>query len=219
MSLLLVSSPLRLCVLGTKTKMAARLGNFRSAFGKVNQINNMFLPQFENLKQRKLGRSAINIFTDYKAVFKDFYLQAKEKPFRFLTALATFGGLYYIYEHNPDVNSYEDTLLESSNELLQISHLIRNPASDSYVQNLLKFRNQERLRIQSLGLLSLVWVSEFGPGCDLYEKHCYYTQPRWKTFPQKVIDVGFLGHWLFLEKAMKDFDVNEAELADCPPDT
>ena len=199
--------------------MAARLKSVKSAFSKVNRINNMFLPQFENLKQRKLGRSAINIFVDYKAVFKDFCHQAKEKPFRSLTALAALGSLYYVYEQNPDVNSYEDTVLEYANELLQISHLIRNPSSDNYVQKILKFRSQERIRIQSFGIFSLVWVAEFGPDCDLYEKHCYYTQPRWKAFPQKVIDVGFLGHWYNLEKAMKDYDVNEAELADCPSDT
>ena len=199
--------------------MAARLKSVKSAFSKVNRINNMFLPQFENLKQRKLGRSAINIFVDYKAVFKDFFHQAKEKPFRSLTALAALGSLYYVYEQNPDVNSYEDTVLECANELLQISHLIRNPSSDNYVQKILKFRSQERIRIQSFGIFSLVWVAEFGPDCDLYEKHCHYTQPRWKAFPQKVIDVGFLGHWYNLEKAMKDYDVNEAELDDCPSDT
>lgn len=202
-----------------KIKMAARLKGLKSAFGKVNRINNMFLPQFENIKQRKLGRSAINIFVDYKTVFKEFFQHAKEKPFRSLTTLAGLGGLYYIYQQNPDVNSYDDAVVECANELLQISHLIRNPSSDDYVQKILKFRNQERIRIQSFGLLSLVWVSEFGPDCDLYEKHCYYTQPRWRGFPQKVMDVGFLGHWYFLEKAMKDYDVNEAEFADCPPDT
>ena len=196
--------------------MAARL---RSAFGRVNRINNMFLPQFESLKQRKLGRSAYNVFTDYKLVFKDSYEYVKEKPFRSVTTLAALAGLYFVYEHNPDVNSYEDAVLECANELLQISHLIRNPASDNYVQNILKYRNQERLRIQSFGILSLVWVSEFGPGCDLYEKQCEYVQPRWKTFPERLIDIGILGHWYFLERAMKDYDVNEAELANCPLDT
>ena len=197
-------------------KMAARL---RSAFRNVNRINNMFLPQFENLKQRKLGRSAYNVFTDYKLVFKELYQNMKAKPFRSACTLASLGGLYYVYEQNPDVNSYEDAVLECSNELLQISHLIRNPNSDSYVQNILKYRNQERLQIQTFGFLSLVYVTEFGPGCDLYEKHCEYVQPRWKTFPERVIDVGILGHWFFLERAMKDYDVNEAELANCPPDT
>ena len=179
----------------------------------------MFLPQFENLKQRKLGRSAYNIFVDYKAVFKDSYLYVKEKPLRSAATSGVLLGLYYLYHENPDVNSYEDALLECSNELLQLSHLIRNPSSDNYVQKLLKYRNQERIRVQSFGILSLVWVSEFGPSCDLYEKHCEYVQPRWNSFPQRMIDVGILGHWYFLEKAMIDYDVNEAELADCPPDT
>lgn len=196
--------------------MAARL---RSAFRNVNRVNNMFLPQFENLKQRKLGRSAYNVFVDYKAVFVDFCQYAKKKPIRSATTLATLLGLYYVYEQNPDVNSYEDAVLECANELLQISHLIRNPSSDNYVQKLLKYRSQERIRIQSFGILTLVSVAEFGPSCDLYENHCEYVQPRWTTFPQRVIDIGILGHWYCLEKAMIDYDVNEAELANCPPDT
>ena len=199
-----------------QNKMAARV---KSAFRNVNRINNMFLPQFENLKQRKIGKSAYNVFVDYKAVFKEFFQHAKEKPFRSATTLATLLGLYYVYEKNPGVNSYEDSVLDCANELLQISHLIRKPSSDNYVQGILKYRNQERIKIQSFGFLSLVWVSEFGPSCDLYEKHCEYVQPRWRTFPQRVIDIGILGHWWYLEKAMKDYDINEAELADCPPDT
>lgn len=34
-----------------------------------------------------------------------------------------------------------------------------------------------------------------------------------------VNDMGLVGHWYFLEKAMKNYDVNEAKLADCLPDT
>lgn len=196
--------------------MAARV---RTAFRNVNRINNMLLPQFENLKQRKLGRSAYNVFVDYKAVFVDFCQYVKKKPLRSATTLATLLGLYYIYEENPGTNSYEDAVLECSNDLLQLSHLIRNPSSDNYVRKLLKYRSQGRIRIQSFGLLSVAYVSEFGPSCDLYENHCKYVQPRWNTFPQRVIDIGILGHWYFLEKAMKDYDINEAELANCPPDT
>ena len=199
--------------------MAIYLRSARNALGKMNRVNNMFLPQFENIKQRKLGRSVINIFVDYKAVFTDFYHQAKRKPARFLSMLTTLGGFYYLYGQNPGVNSYDDAVLECASELLQISHLIRNPSSDSYVQEILNFRNQGRIRIQSLGLFSIVWVSEFGPECDLYERHCYYTQPRWTSFPQRVIDIGFLGHWYCLEKAMIDYDMNESELAHCPSDT
>ena len=195
--------------------MAAQVKN---VFRKVNRVNNMLLPQFENLKQRKLGKKAYTVFVDYKTVFKEFYRHSKEKPLRSLSTLATLLGLYYVYDKNPDAESYHDAVLGCANELLQLSHLIRNPSSDKYVQQILEFQNQRRLRVQSLGLLSVVWVSEFGPHCDLYEKHCPYVQPRWFTLPQRIIDVGFHGRWFFLDKAMKDYDVNEAELADCPPD-
>lgn len=57
----------------------------------------------------------------------------KVKFFCLFCILVFFGGFYYVYEQNLDVNFYEDVVLECFNELLQISYLIRNLNLDSYV--------------------------------------------------------------------------------------
>lgn len=196
--------------------MAAHLKGMREVFSKANRVNNLLMPQFETLKQAKIGRSAFNVVTDYATVFKDFAKGIRDSPFRAVVKLSALGFVYFVYHENPNEQSYVDGLIENANDLLQLSDLIRNPKSDQYIQELISYRNQGRLRRKSFGLFSLIMMGEYGEQCDLYNAKCYYLQPRWNQLWKQVVDVGFLGHWYFLEKAMKDYDINEAEFVNCP---
>lgn len=198
-----------------KSNMAAGV---RSFLRRVNRINDTLLPQFENLKQRKLGRSAYNVYFDYKTVFKESIIYVKRKPFKSALSFAGVGTVCYVYDKNPDEQSFTDTLMESANKLLQLSDLIRNPTSCSSVQRVLKLHSEGRLRRQSLGLFSIVLEQPLSASCDLYENHCTYVQPRWSSLWSRVVDVGMMGHWFMLERSMVDYDVNEEELLDCPED-
>ncbi|EDO34419.1 predicted protein [Nematostella vectensis] len=184
----------------------------RNALRTANKINDALLPQFENLKQRKIGRSAFAVYVDYKAVFVDFFKGARSKPLRTSLGLGLLGFGYVVYLNNPDDDSYNDTLLDNANELLQVGERIRNPSSDVYTQEMLQLFYQGKLRRQSFGLFSLMMQTEFGKDCDLYEKHCYYTKTRWVDLWKYVRDFGILGHWYKLETAMIDYDVNQEDL-------
>ena len=190
----------------------------REVLRKANRVNNLFMPQFETLKQAKIGQSAFNVVTDYAMVFKDFVKGIRDRPFRAAVKLSALGAVYFVYHENPDEQSYIDGLIENSNDLLQLSDLIRNPKSDHYIQELISYQNQGRLSRKNFGLFSLITVDEYGKDCDLYNTKCYYLQPRWHQLWKQVVDVGVLRHWYFLEKAMKNYDINEEELANCPPD-
>lgn len=190
----------------------------RKVLQTANRVNNTLLPQFENLKQRKLGKSAFNIYVDYKNVFVDFLKGVKDRPLKSVVQLGLVGAGYLIYRHNPDENTYYDTLMENSLELLQINSNIRNPDSDSYTQSIQKLYNQGRLQRQGFGLFSLMLLKDYGKDYDGYERHCYYTKTRWVYLWKQVIDIGAMGHWYYLEKSMTDFDINYEELKDCPDD-
>lgn len=190
----------------------------RKVLQTANRVNNTLLPQFENLKQRKLGKSAFNIYVDYKNVFVDFLKGVKDRPLKSVIQLGLVGAGYLIYRHNPDENMYYDTLMENSLELLQINSNIRNPDSDSYTQSIQKLYNQGRLQRQGFGLFSLMLLKDYGEDYDGYERHCYYTKTRWVYLWKQVIDIGAMGHWYYLEKSMTDFDINYEELKDCPDD-
>lgn len=190
----------------------------RKVLQTANRVNNTLLPQFENLKQRKLGKSAFNIYVDYKNVFVDFLKGVKDRPLKSVVQLGLVGAGYLIYRHNPDENIYYDTLMENSLELLQINSNIRNPDSDSYTQSIQKLYNQGRLQRQGFGLFSIMLLKDYGKDYDGYERHCYYTKTRWVYLWKQVIDIGAMGHWYYLEKSMTDFDINYEELKDCPDD-
>lgn len=196
--------------------MAAR--GVKKVFQQVNRVNDVLLPQFENLKQRKLGRSAYNVFVDYKAVFVDFAKGVIKKPLKSATCFAGLGGVYGTYRFNPDERVYVDLMLSNANDLLQVSKTIRNPVSDTYTQDILKLYYEGRLKRQSFLLFSVMLVEDFSRHSDSYEKHCYYTKPRWIYLWKQVIDVGILGHWVNLEKSMDNYDINSQELIAFPDD-
>lgn len=84
------------------------------------------------------------------------------------------------------------------------------------MQSLLKFRNEGRLRHLSLGVLTLVYYTDFDPDVALYEAQCSNLSVPWREFPQRVLDVGFAGRWWNLNSKMKDYDVNEGEFQHLP---
>ncbi|XP_031552996.1 mitochondrial import inner membrane translocase subunit Tim29-like [Actinia tenebrosa] len=190
----------------------------RKVLQTANRVNNTLLPQFESLKQHRLGKSAYNIYVDYKNVFVDFLKGIKKRPLKSMVQFGLVGVGYLVYRHNPDENTYYDTVMENNLALLQISNSIRSPESDSYTQSIQKLYNQGRLQRQSFGIFSLMLLKDYGKEYDGYEKHCYYTKTRWVYLWKQVIDIGVLGHWYYLEKSMNDFDINYEELKDCPDD-
>lgn len=190
----------------------------RKILQTANRVNNTLLPQFETLKQHRLGKSAYNIYVDYKNVFVDFLKGIKDKPLKSVFQLGLVGTGYLVYRHNPNENIYYDTLMENTLALLEISNNIRNRDSDSYTQNIQKLYNQGRLQRQSFGLFSVMLLKDYGKDYDGYEKHCYYTKTRWVYLWKQVIDIGAVGRWYYLEKSMTDFDINYDEFKDCPDD-
>ncbi|NWR81203.1 TIM29 translocase, partial [Centropus unirufus] len=50
----------------------------------------------------------------------------------------------------------------------------------------------------------------------LYRARCRYLEPRWRDFPSRLLDVGFLGRWWVLAARLRDCDINEEEFAALP---
>lgn len=159
-----------------------------------------------------------SLASDYKEACREMVLGAWERPVKASVYVALLGGAWACFHTKPDKSSFEAALLERSSHLGLLSPWIRNSTSDSHVQSLVKFRNEGRLRHISLGLLTLVYHSDYDPEVTLYEALCSNLSVPWRELPQKVLDVGFLGHWWILDSKMKDYDVNEAEFKHLPAD-
>lgn len=141
---------------------------------------------------------------------------AWERPVKASVYAALLGGAWACFRTNPDRFSFEAALLECSGQLGLLSQWIRSASSDGHMLTLLKLRNEGRLRHLSLGVLTLVYHSDFDPDVTLYEAQCSNLSVPWREFPQRVLDVGFAGRWWILNSKMKDYDVNEGEFQHLP---
>lgn len=157
-----------------------------------------------------------SLASDYKEACREIVVGAWERPVKASVYVALLGGAWACFHTKPDQLSFEAALLDRSSQLGLLSPWIRNATSDGHVQSLVKLRNEGRLRHISLGLLSLVYRSDYDPGVTLYEAQCSNLSVPWRELPQRMLDVGFVGRWWILDSKMKDYDVNEEEFKHLP---
>lgn len=153
------------------------------------------------------------LYTDYKDVAFDVAKDCRERPARAAMYIILLGGCFYSNRHNPDETLFREQLIQSSIKLIQVGEPIRNPVSVQHIKWLEQCYNEGLIRRLNLGILSLIWLDNYDRDCSLYKAVCPYLKPRYLTFHDRIIDVGFLEKWWLLEKKMKDYDVNEAEFS------
>uniref|UniRef100_A0A8C7WWB4 Translocase of inner mitochondrial membrane 29 n=1 Tax=Oryzias sinensis TaxID=183150 RepID=A0A8C7WWB4_9TELE len=149
-----------------------------------------------------LGVWCRSLLSDYREACRDMVVGARERPLK--------ASLY--------ASEFQAALVERSNQLGLLSPWTRSAASDAHVQNLVKLQSQGRLRLLSLGLLSVVYGVDHDPDTTLYEAQCSSLSAPWREIPHRVLDVGFCWRWWVLESKMKDYDVNEEEFRHLPAD-
>lgn len=135
----------------------------------------------------------------------------KNRPFKagiYLSILATAGVFFKL---NPNRYDYQTALLENANELSLVGEPIRNPTAVHHIESRLWEFKDDKLRYLNLGVCTLIWVARFNSTAELYEAKCSHLDSQWVKFHEDVVDVGVLGHWLNLEKAMEEYDVNPTE--------
>lgn len=133
---------------------------------------------------------------------------AKENPVR-TSIYGTVGTVgYSCCKNNPDSRTYTDQLKQAQNELSMIYSEQQNPISKDYLKYIETCRNNDTLRILSLGLFSIVWIDDKASYLATPDATCKYLEPAYLTFQERIIDVGFWNRWYSLNKHMKDYDVN-----------
>lgn len=156
-----------------------------------------------------------NVYRDYKSVAVDVVNDMKNNPGKSSLKLLGLGSLGFCAYINPTENDYINELLENQLRLVMVPESIRNKRSEEYIHNVQTFQNSSVLRYQSFGIFSIVYNGEYAQALEVYKKQCDYLHPSYLTFfKEKVVDIGFLNYWYFLNKAMEDYDVNPDEWVD-----
>lgn len=125
--------------------------------------------------------------------------------------MSVLGACYYFNRHNPDETAFKHQLMKEAFKLMLLGELVRNPVSTQHVVSLEKCYNEGIIRRLNLGVLSLIWLDNYDRDCSLYKTTCSYLKPRYVTFYERIVDIGFLDKWWILEKKMENYDVNDAE--------
>ncbi|XP_057293048.1 mitochondrial import inner membrane translocase subunit Tim29-like [Hydractinia symbiolongicarpus] len=183
------------------------------AWKSAKNINRKLFPQFESLRQGRLAK-VFDLYRDYKQAFVDIYKHVKEKPVKVGLQLSMLGFATYCHLHNPDLESYKERLLAASNDHSLLSDLIRNKNSISSLKTLMKYYSEDRFKRVNFGVASVIMLQPHSHYYDSYEKHCPDTQARWiyvHDWKSRILDIGVLNRWLFLDNIMVDYDVNQEE--------
>ncbi|XP_002732957.1 mitochondrial import inner membrane translocase subunit Tim29-like [Saccoglossus kowalevskii] len=154
------------------------------------------------------------LLSDYKAVAVDTVTDCKERPFKATFYISSAIFLGYAFYKNPDEESFNSQVVDATNDLLLVSNMTRNPEADQHMQNIIKWGNEGILRRWNLVFFSIMWRDNYTKECALYDARCKYLQPRWKGFEERIVDIGFLGWWYYLNEKMVDYDVNPNEFQD-----
>ena len=157
------------------------------------------------------GQYLLGIANDYKEAGQDILKDMKDKPLKSAFYIGTLSTLIYFCRHNPTEDSFREQLQNNANDLLLLSDLIRNPVSDSHVQKLISGYNEGVVRRLNLGVCSLMWLDNYDPQVDLYKAQCKPLKVGWLEMRERIVDIGVLERWIYMEKAMIDYDVNPAE--------
>jgi len=158
-----------------------------------------------------LGQYFANIFNDYRTVAVEAAQDAKDHPLKTSVYFALLSVAACFVKVNPTKEQFESLLTECSNDMAVVGDPIRNPNSDKHIQHLTSCANAGLLRRTSFGAFSVMWIDNFDPAVDVYEARCKLLKVGWAEWPQRIVDIGVLGHWRWLEEAMIDYDVNPTE--------
>ncbi|XP_066129792.1 mitochondrial import inner membrane translocase subunit Tim29 [Saccopteryx bilineata] len=164
----------------------------------------------------RLGVWARALLRDYAEACGDAAAAARTRPGRAAVYLGLLGGTAACCALAPSEAAFEEALLDASGTLLLLTPATRNRDSEAYVQQLLWLRGRGRLRHVNLGLCSLVYEAPYDAQASLYQARCRYLQPRLVEFPDRILDVGFVGRWWVLGARMHDCDINDEEFLHLP---
>lgn len=168
------------------------------------------------LGDTRLGRWCRALLQDYSTSLREAAAGARRRPAATAAALGALGVSAALASSVPDLESLESAAVAAGATLGQLPPGSRSPRAERHVLRLLRLRERGRIRVRSLGFVAVAGVSPHGSDPALYSALCPHLRPRPRDFGALLLDVGFLGRWWLLERALRDCDVNEEEFRHLP---
>lgn len=190
--------------------LSSRISSIKNITKKLNGIGDKFqLPEkYKGTVIEKWTKYWKQVATDYKDVATDIVKSAYDRPKRaaILYGSGIFG--YYCLKTNPTYQTYLAQLRQYQCDITFVAEPIRNPKAIEYLQLMERCHNQGTLKRISFGIFSILWIADYNDDLNLYKAVCPYLGPKIETFHTRIVDFGILDKWIFIERNLKDFDVN-----------
>ncbi|KAL8584654.1 hypothetical protein ACOMHN_002383 [Nucella lapillus] len=159
----------------------------------------------------RIGEYFLSIARDYRAAVQDMVQDMKDSPRKTAVYLSLLAAGAVLAKTNPSETNFQEKVWHCHHDLLLLGNPIRNKHSDSHIHFLQGHYREGTLRYTNCGFFSLMWVGENDPAVDKFEARCGLVKSQWLEFHQQIVDVGVLGRWHRLEKAMVDYDISADE--------
>jgi hypothetical protein len=148
---------------------------------------------------------------DYKSALVDVVQDMKGAPVKASVYITGLVSIATLVKTRPTETEFKVLLFNSANDLLMLSDAVRNVESDNYVTDTVLSIKDSRISFWNFGVCTLAYKHDFGRGLAIYESRCKHVLPHWLEMHKHVADVGILGRWVRLKRAMVDYDVNAEE--------
>ena len=209
-------------------KRQLKFKNVFSPFKKkeqlVDSVPHVELNANEEIKPsvlRRLGLYLKQVATDYVDVGKDTLKNIRKHPVKAACYGTVMGSFLVLYKKNPDYLNYIEARKQQTNEIIQCVSTY-NRKTEYYLNSLTKMDNSKMLEYKSLVFFSLILERKCSVQDALYENQCLQlTDPskynifnvadRLLRFISRIVDVGCLDNWYFLNQNFRDYDVDERE--------
>jgi len=149
---------------------------------------------------------------DYSDTAVNTLKQMKERPGKAAVyiGIAAFGC--ELVRTAPSSTSLHHTLVEGLTSASLLSSSTRSPSASQALLHRAQCWDLGTLRVTDLVLFSLAWEDNFNRELSSFRGTVKHLKPKYTTFFQtRVLDVGFLGRWWYLEHLLANIDINETE--------
>lgn len=148
------------------------------------------------------------LLRDYSEVGLGVVKESIAKPKKAMAYGTGVLGIYLAAQNNPDERAFMTLLRKQTNRLVTLPPDQQNPESTDYLVMLERAVNQKKLRLLSLGIITLMWVDLYDEDDCTYPAICEYTSVGFLNFHERIIDVGFWNEFWRLKHKMRNYDIN-----------
>jgi hypothetical protein len=143
---------------------------------------------------------------DYAAVLREMGADIRARPLRAAALTGTLCAAGYVCSIAPSERDYLAQLAEAETDLIDCGDRVKSAALQ-HVRSRRELLGRQQLHYVYLGPVALVMAEDEGREVRTFAA-TYWTWPQYVSHLRgRILDVGVCRHWIYLERAMENYDL------------